>query len=109
MNCDAIIDQLPKLTSEDRERIGRYLEHLRRFDDPKFIEQLAGRIDAGSGLTDEQIVRDGSGNVVLLAADEFAAMEETLHLFSTPANTERIRKGLDDYAAGRLLDGELCD
>ena len=55
------------------------------------------------------IVRDGTGNVVLLAADEFAAMEETLHLFSTPANTERIRKGLDDFAAGRLRDGELCD
>ena len=55
MTCDAIIDELPKLTSEDRERIARYLEHLRRFDDPKFLEELAGRIDAGSGRTEDQL------------------------------------------------------
>ena len=55
MTCDAIIDELPKLTTEDRERIARYLEHLRRFDDPKFPEELAGRIDVGSGLMDEPL------------------------------------------------------
>ena len=55
------------------------------------------------------ITRSGAGAVVLLAADEYAAMEETLHLFSTPANAERIRKGLADYAAGHLQPGELCD
>jgi antitoxin YefM len=47
--------------------------------------------------------------VVLLAAEEFAAMEETLHLLSTPANAERIREGLADYQAGKLQTGELCD
>jgi len=55
------------------------------------------------------ITRNGSGAVVLLASDEYAAMQETLHLLSTPANAERIRDGLADYAAGKLRPGELCD
>ena len=55
------------------------------------------------------ITRNGAGTVVLLAAEEYAAMEETLHLLSTPANAERIREGLADYAAGNLKEGELCD
>lgn len=55
------------------------------------------------------ITRNGEGTVVLLAAEEYAAMEETLHLLSTPANAERIRQGLADYEAGRLQSGELCD
>ena len=55
------------------------------------------------------ITRNGEGVVVLLAAEEYAAMEETLHLLSTPANAERIRQGLADYAAGRLKSGKLCD
>lgn len=55
------------------------------------------------------ITRDGSGAVVLLASEEYAAMEETLHLLSTPANAECIREGLADYAAGKQKSGELCD
>ena len=55
------------------------------------------------------ITRNGQGTVVLLAAEEYAAMQETLHLLSTPANAERIRAGLSDYAAGRFQDGALCD
>lgn len=55
------------------------------------------------------ITRNGQGAVVMLAADEYAAIEETLHLLSTPANSECIRQGLADYAAGKLQPGELCD
>lgn len=55
------------------------------------------------------ITRNGEGTVVVLAAEEYAAMEATLHLLSTPANAERIRKGLKDYAAGKLKSGKLCD
>ena len=55
------------------------------------------------------ITRDGAGMAVLLAADEYVAMEETLHLLSTPANAERIREGLADYAKGKLQAGALCD
>jgi antitoxin YefM len=55
------------------------------------------------------ITRNGIGTVVILSVDEYAAMEETLHVLSTPANAERIRQGLADYATGKLQAGELCD
>jgi len=55
------------------------------------------------------ITRNGQGPVVLLAAEEYAAMEETLHLLSTPANAARIREGLEDYANGKLRPAQLCD
>lgn len=55
------------------------------------------------------ITRNGSGAVVLLSSEEYAAMEATLHLLSTPANAERVRQGLADYSAGKLQSGELCD
>ncbi len=55
------------------------------------------------------ITRNGTGIVVLLAADEYDSMEETLHLLSTPANAARMHQGLTDYANGKLQSGELCD
>lgn len=72
--------------------------------------QFAGLIESVTRNREPvTITRNGEGTVVLLAADEFAAMEATLHLLSTPANAERIRQGLADYAAGKLQAGELCD
>lgn len=71
---------------------------------------LAGLMDSAS--RDRKpilITRNGAGTVVLLAAEEFAAMEETLHLLSTPANAERVRQGMADYRAGKLRPGKLCD
>lgn len=71
---------------------------------------LAGLMDIATRDREPiTITRNGAGTVVLLAAEEYAAMEETLHLLSTPANAERIRQGLADYAAGKLQTGELCD
>jgi antitoxin YefM len=71
---------------------------------------LAGLMDMATRDREPiTITRNGAGTVVLLAAEEYAAMEETLHLLSTPANAERIRQGLADYAAGNLQSGELCD
>ncbi len=55
------------------------------------------------------ITRNGKTVAVLLAPDEYAGMEETLHLLSTPANAERIRQGLRDYEEGNLREAELCD
>ena len=53
------------------------------------------------------ITRNGEATVVMLSSDEYISMEETLHILSTPANAEK--KGLADYAAGKLQLGELCD
>lgn len=72
--------------------------------------QLASLMEAATRNREPiTITRNGEGTVVMLAAEEYAAMQETLHLLSTPANAERIRRGLADYAAGNMQSGELCD
>jgi antitoxin YefM len=72
--------------------------------------RLAGLMEAATRDREPiTITRNGAGTVVLLAAEEFAAMEETLHLLSTPANANRIRQGLEDFKSGKLRAGALCD
>ena len=72
--------------------------------------QLAGLMDAASRDREPiTITRNGSGKVVLLAIEEFEAMETTLHLFSTRANATQIQQSLADYAAGKAQSGALCD
>lgn len=55
------------------------------------------------------ITRNGLGSVVMISEEEYRSMEETLHLLSTPANAERIRRGLAEYEEGKMLERELCD
>jgi antitoxin YefM len=72
--------------------------------------QLAGLMEmAARDRKPITITRNGAGAVVLMDSDEYAAMEETLHLLSTPSNAERLRQGLKDYASGKLKKGALCD
>ena len=71
---------------------------------------LAGLIKVAE--TDREpvsITRNGHSAVVLLFQEEYDAMVETLHLLSTPANSERIRQGLQDYEAGRFEEHARCD
>lgn len=55
------------------------------------------------------ITRNGERKAVLISADEFASIEESLYLLSTPANAERIRQGIADFNAGKTAAHELCD
>ena len=55
------------------------------------------------------ITRNGAGKVVLLAIEEYEAMETTLHLHSTRANASQILQSLTDYAEGKIQTGDLCD
>ena len=55
------------------------------------------------------ITRNGKTVAILLSPDEYAGMEETLHLLSTPANAERIRQGLQDFEEGSFEERRLCD
>jgi antitoxin YefM len=72
--------------------------------------QLAGLMEAASRDREPiTITRNGAGKVVLLAVEEYEAMEATLHLFSTRSNANQIQQSLDDYAAGKIQTGELCD
>ncbi len=72
--------------------------------------QLASLMEAASRDREPiTITRNGQGKVVLLAVEEYEAMETTLHLFSTRANAAQLQKGLAEYEAGRFETHDLCD
>jgi len=48
------------------------------------------------------ITRNGAAAVVLVDASEYAAMAETLALLASPANARRLRKGLNEFKAGKF-------
>ena len=71
---------------------------------------MAGLMEAATRDREPIIItRNGSGVVVLLAVEEYEAMETTLHLHSTRANADQIQQSLADYAAGKIQSGDLCD
>lgn len=49
------------------------------------------------------ITRQRGENVVMISAEEWAGMEETLHLMASPANAKRLLDGIARMDAG---DGE---
>jgi antitoxin YefM len=55
------------------------------------------------------ITRNGTGKVVMLAIEEYEAMETSLHLLSTRANANQIQQSLSDYTEGKIQSGALCD
>lgn len=72
--------------------------------------QLAGLMETATRDREPiTITRNGAAKVVLLAIEEYEAMEATLHLFSTRANANQIERSLADYEAGNIQPGELCD
>jgi antitoxin YefM len=72
--------------------------------------QLAGLMDAACRDREPiTITRNGAGKVVLMAIEEYEAMETTLHLYSTKANATELQESLADYDAGKIQAGELCD
>jgi antitoxin YefM len=47
------------------------------------------------------------GNAVLMAAEEFAAWEETAHLFRSPANARRLLDAADAAERGEVTERGL--
>ena len=47
------------------------------------------------------------GNAVLMSADEYAAWEETAHLFSSPANARRLLDAADAAQRGEVIERPL--
>ena len=50
------------------------------------------------------VTRQKAKPVVLVDFAEFQAMQETLHLLSSPRNAERLQEALEDAAAGRMVE-----
>jgi antitoxin YefM len=53
------------------------------------------------------ITRQRGENVVMISAEEWAGMEETLHLMSSPANAKRLLDGIARLDAGQGEEHEL--
>ncbi|MDR1293596.1 MAG: type II toxin-antitoxin system Phd/YefM family antitoxin [Bifidobacteriaceae bacterium] len=49
------------------------------------------------------------GNAVIVAAEDWEAMNTTAHLFSTPANAERLLRSLARAQQGEVEEHELLD
>jgi len=56
-----------------------------------------------------QIVRPKGEGVVLIAESEWAGMEETLHLLSSPRNAERLLEAIRGLDAGEGEEHELIE
>lgn len=108
--CGVGVSKSHRVARFDRILYGRHLPAMQTVSYTEARNRLASLIEAASRDREAiTITRNGAATAVLLAPEEYAAMEETLHLLSTPANVERIRRGLADYAAGKLQSGQLCD
>jgi antitoxin YefM len=55
------------------------------------------------------VTRQGADPVVVIAADEFAAMEETLHLLSSPRNAKRLLDSIAEAERGRTTARKLIE
>jgi len=65
--------------------------------------QLASLMEAANADREPvAITRNGAASVVLVDADEYAAMAETFHLLSSPRNADRLRKGLAEFKSGKF-------
>ena len=53
------------------------------------------------------ITRQRGENVVMISAEEWAGMEETLHLMASPANAKRLLEGIARMNAGEGEEHEL--
>lgn len=49
------------------------------------------------------------GNAVLIAADEFAALQKTAYLLRVPANAKRLQESLEQAQAGDVVAHPLDD
>lgn len=69
------------------------------------LKQVLDRVVADRAPT--LITRQRGENVVMISADEWAGMEETLHLMSSPANAKRLLDGIARLDAGKGEEHEL--
>jgi len=71
---------------------------------------MAGFFDRVLSDRDKLIVtRRNREPLVVMPLSEWEGMEETLHLLSSPANAERLKKSIAEADAGHLIERELIE
>jgi antitoxin YefM len=53
------------------------------------------------------VTRNGGRNVVVVSAEDWAGMQETMYLMSSPANAGRLLQAVGDSKAGKVEMHEL--
>ncbi|ODT18122.1 MAG: hypothetical protein ABS35_24315 [Kaistia sp. SCN 65-12] len=76
--------------SELRQNMARYLDGVTADREPLVVTRPAGR-----------------GNVVIMAEEEFAAWQETVHLLGSPANAKRLIASAKQAKAGTARERSL--
>ncbi len=65
--------------------------------------QLASLMESASEDREPvTITRNGVAAVVLMDAEEYSMMVETMHLLSSPANAKRLAKGISEFTSGKF-------
>ena len=65
--------------------------------------QLASLMESASEDREPvTITRNGAAAVVLMDAEEYSMMVETMHLLSSPANAKRLAKGINEFTSGKF-------
>ena len=55
------------------------------------------------------VTRQNARSVVLMSADEYESLMETVHLLKSPANALRLVRSIQDADQGKLEDHELLE
>lgn len=55
------------------------------------------------------ISRRTSADAVLMSLDTFNSLMETVHLLKTPANAIHLARSIEQFQAGKLINGNLAD
>jgi antitoxin YefM len=55
------------------------------------------------------VTRNGGRNVVVVSADDWAGMQETVYLLSSPANAERLLEAVAELKAGKGIAHDLIE
>ena len=55
------------------------------------------------------VTRQKAEAVVMVSLDDWNAMQETMHLLSTPRNAERLRASMRQLDAGKGIERDLVD
>jgi antitoxin YefM len=55
------------------------------------------------------VTRQNARSVVLMSADEYDSLMETVHLLKSPANAARLMRSIEEADQGKLADRELFE
>lgn len=76
----------------------------------EFRQNLAGNLNLVNDSNEIVVVSSSKGkNVVVMSLEDFNAIQETLHLISTPANQKRLDEALQEMRAGKTSRHKLAD